>query len=136
MQRIDVPYTPDWYALASRRSQVTRVLVLALALRTLALIRLPLLKDNPAEEAHRVFNELTLIAWGAIWVTLIVASDYETTTDLALAFALLVFVAVLLHDGPQAFKVVSGLVNLDAVPVIHSPDHPEHPTPPPQFHTN
>jgi hypothetical protein len=49
-------------------------------------------------------NEVTIAAWVGVYIVLAIAADFDTTRDLAVAFALLVFLATAYKFGPKAFN--------------------------------
>ena len=52
-----------------------------------------------------------LFAWGFLFVTLTVVSDFDATADLAAAFALLIFLSALLLNGESAFLNMQKLIS-------------------------
>lgn len=48
-----------------------------------------------------------IVAWFALLISLSIMSDFETTQQLAQAFALLILLSALFINGPQALAVIS-----------------------------
>lgn len=51
-----------------------------------------------------------LFGWGVVAVTLAIFADITSTAELAVAFAWLILVAVLLHSGPRVFTNIQTVV--------------------------
>lgn len=59
-------------------------------------------------------NGRALLAWGILTIALVALADYETTSSLAVAFALLVFISTSLTLGPAALNHITELVSKPA----------------------
>ena len=51
-----------------------------------------------------------LFAWGVVAVTLAIFADINSTSELAVAFAWLVLIAVLFNSGGKVFDNISAVV--------------------------
>jgi len=90
---------------ASRRGQVFGLLMLAFVINGLS--KAGSVKNE--SETKVFFKSLAtnnLPAWAFLWVVLTLASDFDSTTDLALAFAVLIFLASLILNGEKTFKYI------------------------------
>lgn len=73
--------------------------------------------DKPQEETTEQFLK-TYAAWGALYIVLVAGADFEATRELAVAFALVIFISILLvapsaKDPNQVLgvKVFSGIAD-------------------------
>lgn len=55
-------------------------------------------------------NGRAILAWGILTVTLVALADFNTTQELAVAFALLIFLTTALTLGPVALDHITTLV--------------------------
>lgn len=99
----------DRYKLQSNRRKIVLGLLLAFVIRILATID----ADGAKKGKSKVKNALSgqnLIAWAALASFLAIASDIESTSDIAVAFALLILVAAILTSGPDALDNLDKLI--------------------------
>lgn len=59
--------------------------------------------------------------WGVLLIMLVAAADFEATSEIAAAFAVLLLVSVLLIYGPAAFGWLSSVVGAPAAVVPNTP---------------
>ena len=52
----------------------------------------------------------SLFGWGVIAVTLAIFADIDATSEVAVAFAYLILLAVLFHSGPKVFGSIATVV--------------------------
>lgn len=74
---------------------------------------------NAGIKGDRMNNQL--VGFGILFFTLIVASDFDATAPLAVAFAYLILLAVLMTAGPIAMQRLAALMGPDTVSGSPSP---------------
>ena len=87
------------------RSQILFTLGVAFAINFASLYRPDQL--DRAKEAHTAGKQVDIIGFALLTITLVAASDFQTTQQLALAFAWLILIATLALHGTQAFKHIN-----------------------------
>ena len=121
---VGVPYHPD--ALASDRRKIYVSLILAFLIYELAQIDPLKIKGDPTKTAASdntkaakvALKNTNLWAWAVVLITLTVMSDFDTFADLAVAFAVLIFIVTAFNNGESAFT------NLTNFQKINEPAHP------------
>lgn len=68
-------------------------------------------KKTFLEQLPKVVKTQNLIAWGAVFIILTVATDYDTTYELALALSWLILLAVVVNNGMQFATNLNALVD-------------------------
>lgn len=104
-----IPYTGNY--LAGERRKIYGALGLGFLIRVLALSRTA--KAGPSEPGHDpgskgaafgdIFGGLNLVGWAALVFILAVASDYETTAQISVALAFIIFLTIASVYGVDAF---------------------------------
>lgn len=82
--------------------------------------------DSITHSVRTTSKQVNLIGFGILFIMLSFAADFDSTADLARAFAFLILVATLLNSGGAAFTnigTLAGRGNKTLVPVL-PPDHP------------
>lgn len=97
---------------ASNRRKIVTALAGAFAIRVLA--NLEANKKTNRYDAQNVIDAVSganIPAWVVIAAVLMMASDFESTSRPAMAFALLIFIGLLIGDGEMAIKTINRIVN-------------------------
>lgn len=110
---VGVPNLADQTANARRQ-----VLVLILASGALAFFA----NSGEAKPNHRTenvksaFQNMGVAHFVVVYITLAIFADFDSTSELALIFAWLVFIAVALFNGPTAFANIQTFLRPTARP--------------------
>jgi len=97
---------------ASNRQKIVTALVGAFVIRVVAGITVNRkTKRADASDVIGAIYEADIPSWIVIAAILMIASDFEATSRLSLAFTLLLLVAVIMADGERAIKNVEKLRN-------------------------
>lgn len=103
------PSIPDVRSrLAGNRRQITLALIVAFVIQVVSQVKEPSGKDK-LTQAKLAAGGTNFIAWIVVVMFLAIASDFDATSDLARAFALLILLTVLLRSGPKAMENVQKL---------------------------
>lgn len=111
MTAVGVPDVAARTVGADTRRQVMLALTVAYVVRAVSY-----LERNEATgryEPRAIYDALlrtNIPAWVVIYAVLAIASDFDTTRQLSVAFALLLLVAVLLYDGPEFLAIIESIV--------------------------
>jgi hypothetical protein len=120
-----VPQTSGIYAETSNRTKVFRLLLAAFIVQFVSKWNSQkLTAGDAAGEAHRVVLATNIFGWMVLWFILTMVAEYDTTTDLALAFCSLLLIAQLLSNGTTAFT------NTTTILTTHEKTQPPDPSPP------
>jgi len=60
--------------------------------------------EKRTENVKMAFQSMGVAHFVVVYIALAIMADFDTTAELALVFAWLVFIAVALFNGPAAFK--------------------------------
>lgn len=97
------------YKLVSNRRKIVLALLIAFVIRILATVDTEGAKKGKAKVRESVTGQ-NLVSWAVLAAFLAIASDIDATSDIAVAFALLILVASLLTSGPDALSNLDKLV--------------------------
>lgn len=100
----------DRYKMVSNRRKIVLGLLIAFMIRTLATIDTEGAKKGKPK-IRKAITEQNLVAWAVLASFLAIASDIDTTSDIAVAFTLLILVAALLTSGMDAIDNLNKLIS-------------------------
>lgn len=103
-----VPPTTGLYRDVDNKSRVFRLLLVAALVQFIAKIQRPQ-NSNYTSEIHTAALGVNWFGWAILWLFLTVAAEYDATTDLAVSFALLMLIVVLVRYGERSFNVLYNL---------------------------
>lgn len=93
---------------ADTRRKVMLTLTIAYLIRAIAYLERDPKGGYTPERLTDALLRTNIPAWVVIYAVLAVASDFDATREISIAFAILVLVAVLLYDGPRSLKTIEG----------------------------
>jgi len=93
---------------ADTRRKVILTLTIAYLVRAIAYLERDTKGDYTPERLTDALLRTNIPAWVVIYAVLAIASDFDATREISIAFAILVLVAVLLYDGPRSLKTIEG----------------------------
>jgi hypothetical protein len=99
----------DRYRMVSNRRKIVLGLLLAFVIRILATMDAEGAKKGKSK-VKEALKEQNLIAWAVLASFLAIASDIESTSDIAVAFTVLILIAAILSSGPDALDNLDKLV--------------------------
>lgn len=93
---------------ADTRRKVMLLLTIAYVIRTVAYLERDTKGDYTPERVTDALLRTNIPAWVVIYAVLAIASDFDATREVSIAFAILVLVAVLFYDGPRTLRTIEG----------------------------
>lgn len=95
---------------ADTRRKVLLALTVAFTVRTLAMFKRNEDGYTP-QNVWKAVQKTNIPAWVVLYAMLAIASDFDTTRELALAFAILILVAIFLYDGGKFITTIESIVS-------------------------
>lgn len=109
---IGVPNVADRTVYADTRRRIVTALLVAFVIRTVAAMSVDKkTKRYDAKNVVAAVQSANVPAWVVVAAVLMMASDFDATSRLAMGFSVLLLVAVVLVDGEPAIKNVNRFVN-------------------------
>lgn len=106
-----VPNIADRTVYVDARRKIVTALLVAFVIQTVASMKTDKAKRYDAENVTKAITSANIPAWVVITAVLMIASDFESTSRVAVGFAILLLVAVTLTDGQAALKNIDVFVN-------------------------
>lgn len=101
--------TTGLYRDASQGGKVFRLLAIGFAVQLLS--KWNANNSNYSNQARKVVTtEVNLLGWFVVWLVLTIGAEYDTTSDLAASFAMLILIAILVLDGAKAFETIQQMI--------------------------
>jgi hypothetical protein len=91
---------------ADTRRKVMLALTVAYVMRTVSQLERGSDGKYEAKAVYQALLRTNIPAWVVLYAVLAIASDFDATRELAVAFAILIMVSVLLYDGPRLLAIV------------------------------
>ena len=102
---------------ADNRQQIVLLILLAFTVHVLANMQTNRAgKRLRIEDVPPAIMQTNLPAWAVVAVILLIASDFDSTSRVSVAFAGLLTIAVVISDGQKAFKLVGRIPAMDFDP--------------------
>lgn len=91
---------------ADTRRKVMLTLSVAYIIRTISYLERDTKGSYGPTQLTDALLRTNIPAWVVLYAVLAIASDFDATQALSMAFAILIMIAVLLYDGPRAIRTI------------------------------